>query len=304
MKGCVIKKFIDNALIALKYKFLNEKSELKKAALIFLFSKIFFTDETGNLTKLRVNGEEWQVFKTFLDTVNCEDIRLMMYHLYTEKFFRFTIKCKKLALEFGSPENAREYEVIDSNQSRHFWKEVSDELTRMELTDIVELKQLSKLRDKALEPFEDLLPEKVSIDEAIDNFMIIKECVINMSEERPKKTSRKEVIQSCRDFINQPGSNESSSAIRSIIENVGELSESDFNMPYKSTRPKLVKKRAPRMNTKPPKEVIKDDDDDDSEASENELREMNKRIGVSSQKMLQGIGTIGIFSEKLKKAYE
>lgn len=251
-------------------------------------SKVFFTDDVATTRKLRVNGEEWQVFKLFLDTVSSEGIRLMMFHLFTEKFFRFTIKSKKLALDFGQPESGRENEneVIDARQSRTFWKDISDELIRLEHTDIAELKQLAEMRDEALKPFDDLLPEKVSIDDAIENFMIIKQCVNNANTESLKKTSRKEIIQSCKDYINQPNS----SALKSILVGVSDLSESDCSKPYTTT----TKQKIVRTRKKPNQPKVIKEDENDSEDSENELGKLNQKV----------LGTFATCSEKLKKAYD
>lgn len=301
LTGNVLNKFVDNTLIALKNKFLTETSQLKKAGLIFLLAKIFFTDSVGFKLKLRVNAEEWKTFKDFLNAVKSNDIRLMIYHLFTENFFRFALKSRQLALDFGAPENIREFEIIDSSHSRTFWKEVSDELTRIEHTDLVELKQLAEIRDEALKPFEHLLPEKVSIEDAINNFMVIKECVETASTESPQKASRREVIQSCKDFINQPGA--SSSQLKSILVDVSDLSESDCNKPLTSARRKHVIKRSPRKKKNQRKEANKEVEEE-SETSENEFKKMTQRIGFTTQNILQGIGTFGSCSDKLKKAYE
>ena len=294
----VLIKFVDNTFIALKNKFLAETSQLKRSGLVFLLSKIFFTDSIGYKLKLRLNAEEWKVFKSFLNTVPSDDIRLIIYHLFTENFFQFTLRSGKLGLDFGRPENIREFEMIDSSHSRTFWKEVSDELTRIEHTDLVELKQLAEIRDEALKPFEHLLPEKVSIDDAINNFMVIKKCVETASLESPQKASRREVIRSCKDYIGA-----GSSELKSILVDVSDLSDVDCNKPLaNATKRKHVTRRS-RKKANQRKDANKEVEEE-AETSENEFKKMTERLGFTSQKFHQGIGTFGSCSDKLKKAYE
>lgn len=309
MKTFVVTKFIDSVFIALKHKFMLENSSrLKQAGIIFLLSKIYFTDNIAINLKLRTTFEEWEFFKSFLTEIKedpqYEDICLMFYHLYTESFFRFTIKSKKLALDYGSPSNAAE-NVIDFSKSAAFWKEIQDDLSRMQHTDVVELKQLAEIRDKALEPFEELLPEKVSINEALESFESIKEAVKILSSANPKKTSRREMKQTCKDYLNQ-SIQEKSLASESDLD-YESVSNEVSKMTKKKRNKNLKKQTQTKKSKQKPKKSqvqLQEEEEAESGASADEFRQMTRKIGYTSQKVLQGIGAFGSCSEKLKLCYE
>lgn len=253
-----------------------------------------------------MTGEDWASFKAFLDDIQADqqfqDIQLMVLHLYIEGFFRFTIKCKKLALDFGTPENVTE-DVIDPTKSSLFWKDVQEELIKMQYTDVAELKQLAAIRDKALEPFDDLLPEKVSINEALESFETIRDAVSKLSIANPKKASRKEMIQTCKDYINQSHhevrnlEGDSDVDFESITSELSKLSKKKKKRNLKSTD-EAKKRRKRSKKLQPPAQSTRDDE------SENEFKQMSRKLGFSTQKLMLGIGSSGTCSEKLKKYYE
>jgi hypothetical protein len=206
---------------------------------------------------------------------------------------------KKLALDFGTPENVSE-DVMDPTKSSLFWKDIQDDLIKMHHTDVAELKQLAEIRDKALQPFDDLLPEKVSINEALENFETIKEAVSKLSVSSPKKTSRKVMIQTCREYINQSNTDERNLAGDSEAESIAELSGFSKNKTKKNSKQSDASKRKKRK-TKNQRQPAQDEE---SGASEDEYRKITKRYGYTSQKFMQGIEAFGNCSEKLKKCYE
>lgn len=193
---------MDYTMQALKRKFIEEKSNLKKAALIFLLSKLYFTDETAAHLKLRIINEEWLVFRQYIKDIKNDleytNICLMFYQLYTESFFRFTLKIK--ILDFGTEENLRENFDDISCESTQFWNTVENEIKRLEHVTMNEIKQLCEIRDEIIQPFDSVLPEKISIDEILEEFSAFK-----LNIDRLKQTdlsiSRKEVLQVCRDYM-------------------------------------------------------------------------------------------------------
>lgn len=297
LRPSIISPFIDETFIALKEKFLKETSLIKRSGLIFLFCKIFFTDDVAIKLKLRINGEEWDVFKKFLSDIEDKesfmDIRLMIFHLFTENFFRFTIKSKRLALDFGSPDNITKETIVDSSKSREFWSQIEEEILKMEYTDIVELKQLAQIRDEVLKPFDHLLPEKISIDEALEGFKALKECINKISFENPKK-SKKEIIESCRDYLNQQNQNQCTNDNMLVID---EELESDIEVTKKSKKikEKNIKRKSERKMVLKKKENLLEQSEDDSTISK-------RSFGVQSQRNM--LSTFVNFETELKKSYE
>lgn len=251
---------------------------------------------------MRTTGEEWKCFKAFLDDVKddveYQDICIMLYFLYTESFFRFTIKSKKLALDFGTPETTAK-NLIDPAEATIFWKEVKNDLIKMQHTDVQELKQLAEIRDKALKPFDELLPEKVSINEALESFEMLSDAVTKLSAVSPKKTNRKEVIQTCKDYIIQSrGFNED--------RNITGDSDADYeSITNDATTSRKKKKRSNKNQSKKKnKKQQSHVDEVESGVSDDELRQLSRKHGFQTQKILMGMGAFGFYSDKLKKYYE
>lgn len=276
----------------MKKKFLKETSLLKRSGLIFLFCKIYFTDDVAIKLKLRVTGEEWDIFKKFLNDIEDNesflDIRLMVFHLFTENFFRFTIKNKRLALDFGSPNNHPE--AIDPTKSRAFWSDIQEEILKMEYTDIVELKQLAQIHNEAQKPLEHLLPEKVSIDEALEGFEALKECINKISFESPKK-SRKEIIDSCRDYINTQQNLASDNV---LVIDEGLESDTD-DVSKKSRKSKSKRKRDARKALKRKENPLGDSEEDNHKTG-------RKLLGMQSQKNI--LSAFDGSAAEIKKVYE
>jgi hypothetical protein len=80
---------------------------------------------------LRLTNDEWKTFKTFLDDTKdlaeFEAIQIMFFHLFTENFFRFTIKNETFALDFDSNENELD-ESDKSHRDTNFWNQIRDEV--------------------------------------------------------------------------------------------------------------------------------------------------------------------------------
>lgn len=285
--------------MALKNKFIAEKdSHLKRSAIVFLMSKIYFTDDVANQIKLRITSDEWNFFKSFIDDIKdqqqYETTKIMFYHLFTENFFRFTMKNKALALDYGTPDGERL--AINANDDSMFWKDIRREVEILEKCDLDELKQLNELREESIKPFEQMFPEKRLIAEALTNFEMLKNVISEPSEAGSSKITRKEVSQACRDFLNTPNY---ASTQREI-----EIVEVDWNSDYEPSQstnsPPKGAKRKTRKSTKAAARNLSSSDSD----NEKEFKKMNRSLGYQTQNVMRGIGAATNFSEKLKKCYE
>lgn len=279
---------MDQSLIELKKKFLKEKKILRQAAIIFLMSKLFFTDDVAMEIKLRITGDEWDVFKKFIADIKgkqeYESSLLMTFHLYTENFFHFTLRSKKLALDYTTQDHEDEDNGIDLSHSRAFLQEITEEIIKMQIN-VTELKQLAQIRDEVLKPFEDLLPEKVSIEDALESFEEIKECINQLCCNSPKKVSRKEIIQSYKEYKNQPTT--SSFNLES-----GTDAESGTES---ATTSKKKKRKIDKRKLRKSLKATQVDEDSDSE------RDFK---GNLPKKTFQGLGMFGEHSEELENEYK
>lgn len=241
------------------------------------------------------------MFSEFLDELKelpaYEKIRIMFYHLFTENFFRFSVKNKALALDFGTPENDFDSQM-DSNQGTIFWNEIRKDLKTLENSDVVDLIQLNALREKAIEPFANMLPEKALLTEALNEFEAIKLAVQEPVQSAPLKVSRKQVSESCRAFLK-------TSETGSMVQNI-EIEEVEWNEDAEfvttSKRRSKVRGRKRAANPKETKEQDQDSSSSDS-SSEKDFKRMNRTMGFSSQNVMYGIGAAKHFSEKLKNCY-
>lgn len=84
-------EFMEELIFALKKIFLEEKSTLKKAAIIFILFKLYYVSNTMNL-KLRITLDEWKQFKIFINGLDqdleYEPIRFMFWNLFADDAFR------------------------------------------------------------------------------------------------------------------------------------------------------------------------------------------------------------------------
>lgn len=169
---------------------------------MFLISKIYFTDDVATNLKLRVIKEEWEEFLNFFNSVKFDeeyqDVCIIFCHLYTENFFRFTMKSTPLALDYGENQQTSAYDVSSTTT---FWNELSSDIKKLDQVDVEELKQLGDIRSQAIQPFEETLPEVVNISEIFDEFGDIEQTVVKFKESGAAKKSRKEVLQVCRDYL-------------------------------------------------------------------------------------------------------
>lgn len=256
----------------------------------------------ANVLKLKVTSDEWIVFSDFLNELKelpaYESIRIMFYHLFTENFFRFSLKNKALALDFGTPVNEIESQM-DSNQDVMFWNEIRHDVRALEKTEVVDLIQLNVLREEAIKPFANMLPERSLLLEALNEFESIKQAIQEPVEAAPSKVSRKQVNQACRNFLKSSGAG---SMPREI-----EFEEVDWNSDeeFAITSRKLTKLKRSKHSEKSKESNDRAHDSSNSDSdSEKDFKRMNRSMGYSSQNVMHGIGAAKHFSEKLKRCYD
>lgn len=295
--------------MSLKNRFLDSKTEqdlpssqetnLRRAAIIFLICKIYFTDDIGNVVKLRITNDEWNVFVEFINSVKHQpeylNARIMFYYLFVEHFFKFTVKNKALALDYGIVEDEKGAQP-DANADSTFWDSISKEIKAVERNEIAGLLELDKLRDEAMAPFEMLLPERPSLHEAFDEFKMLQEVVLRPSTEMPQKATRKQVSEACRKFLKNPGPG-ATYHVESQSEDIEMDSDTEAGIEKKKT------KRTKRKKAGTSKEMKKQPESSSSE-SENErnFNRMVRSLGFNNQNVMRAIGT-ETFSEKLKRCY-
>ena len=271
-------------MVAMKNKFLDESSTLRRSALIYLICKIYFTDGIANLLKLRITADEFQVFKSFIDKISnqpdYEAIKIIFHQLYSEDFFKFTMKNKELALDFGSDKDNEP--MLDPFEDEKFWNEIRNEINALEKKEIVELTELSAHRSKALKPFEDVLPKENPLAQALSAFEAVKNLL--QKPEVAVKATRKGATQARRDNLT-PRAGPSQVRIKREQE-----SDEDYSTPKSSAR-KHRKKRSSSSESS------------DSEEN-NDFKRMIRTMGFQSQNVMRGIGATSYTSEKLKSCYE
>lgn len=277
-----------------------EESLLNRSAIIFLLCKIYFTDDIANQLKLRITADEWIVFNGFMQEIEklseYETTRIMFYHLYTENFFKFTMKNKALALDYGNVENANE---LSSNHIEEFWKDIRKDVEVLEKCELVELKQLNELRDEAMKPFDNIFQEEGLLKTALVEFESLKQAI----QEPPvvvvqPKVTRKQITAACRNFLKT--SNVGSTMQRIEIEEIEW--DSDLELENQPTTSKKQKQKEKSRHSGPNN---KKESDSSGSDSDEDYRRMNRSLGFSSQNVMKGIGVnIENFSEKLKKCYE
>jgi len=122
----------------------------------------------------------------------------MFCHLYTENFFRFTMKNITLALDYGENQQSNVYDITSTTI---FWNEMDDDVKKLDQIDIAEIKKLNDLRNQAIQPFEHSLPEVVKVSEIFNEFTEVEKTLNKFKEAETSKKSRKEVLQVCRDYL-------------------------------------------------------------------------------------------------------
>lgn len=300
----ITNQFVQASLVALKNKFLIEKSTIKRAGIIFLISKIYFTDDIANLLKLRIVQDEWIVFTEYVESIKnkteYEAVKIMFFHLFTENFFRFTMKNKALALDFGTPEDRTEA-LVDNCRDATFWSEIRRDLEVIGKSDIVELTQLNNLREKAREPFKDLFPEESMLTEALNEFETIKYALKEPAEvAATAKVSKKEMSRACRSFLSSSSTGQSLSQIE--VEEIDWDSDMEDFEPTSTVISEKRKKRREANRRKKTKQAPQKNLSSSDSDSEREFKKMNRTLGYNSQNVMKGLGA-GVFSEKLKQCY-
>lgn len=251
--------------------------------------------------KLRITNDEWTVFRSFMDELQglteYETVRVMFFHLLTENFFRFTMKNKALALDFGTNDSEVD-ESIDASRESKFWSDLRGEIYAMEKSDLVELKQLNELREEAGKPFDKMFPERGDFSEVLEDFETLKAATNSKSSEATSKVTRRGMSQACRDFLKAAGAG---SLVRTIeieeIEWDSDVAESfetpNTNQPAKSKRSKRQAATSKKRKQNELSSSSSDDSDEDS-----------KKIIKSGQSHVKQIIGLEKFPEKLKKYYE
>ena len=253
--------------------------------------------------KLRITYDEWNKFREYIESIKeleaYEAIRIMFYHLLTENFFKFTVKNQALALDYGRPQNALSSQ-IDSTQDVHFWNEIRNEIRSLENSDVVDLINLNSVREDAIKPFKDMLPERGLLSEALNEFEMVKQLIQKPIESAPSRITRKQVSDSCRDFLKTSGVG--SAEHRGKLKQVD--LEDDDSEPSMTTR-KTSKRRKAGNKTKAfpgSRNSVPESSSSDSD-SEKDFKRMTRSLGFNSQNVMSGIGASKHFSEKLKKCY-
>lgn len=283
----------------MKLKFLKEKSRLRRAALVYMLCKMYFTDDIANQLKLRITCDEWAEFKRFNEDIKnvCEFevIKIIFYQLFTENFFNITMKNKRLALDYGSPID--DDIPVYGDQNEIFWQEIREEVQCLEKTDVTELKQLNDIRETASQPFKGIFPEQNPLSEALQEFEIVKNLLqfteepqtplTKVSATKFKRSRSKLLNSSCAGsstmFINQED-------LKSEVDTETEL-----------LSPETQKRRRQRKGV-----AIKEEPSEHSSSSEGEenFRRMKRTLGFDTQNVMKGIGASDNISDKLKKVYE
>lgn len=264
-------------------------------------SKIFFTDDVASTLKLRIIAQEWKEFNEFIietkSNPQYQDICLMLFHLYTENHFRFTIKAKTLALDYGLQDDQKDF--YDSTSGTKFWNEIENEITILEHVDVVELDQLSKLREKEIDAFEQILPEKIPIDAVFEEIQTFKEAARRLRQNESSNVSRKEILQICRDFMKVSGN----SAANSVAEVESDIDLETLHSDVISSS----KKKAGTSNRKSQEgkknKKMKGKQNETSDSDEETVVKTTNRKGYQLQRVAKTINPLE-FPEKLKNCYE
>lgn len=306
-RSSVAVHFTEKVLIGIKNRFLLEDSEnpLKRSAILYLLCKIYFTDDFANKMKLRITCDEWNKFREYIESIKeleaYEAIRIMFYHLLTENFFRFTVKTQALALDYGTPQNELSSQH-DSTQDIHFWNEIRNDIRNLENSDVVDLINLNAIREEAVKPFKDMLPERGLLSEALIEFEIVKQLIQKPTEPAPSRITLKQVSESCRDFLKTSGVG--SAEHRGTVSLQQMDFEEDDSEPSMATKKKSKRRKAGNKTkaVSNSRNSVPELSSSDS-ASEKDYKRMTRSLGFNSQNVMSGIGASKHFSERLKKCY-
>lgn len=298
----------------MKNRFLSEQETVKRAALIFLLSKIFFTDEFANKIQLRISALEWEVFTSYIDMSKQNSqylpIFIIINHLLSCNFFKFTVKNKQLALESGAPEVDSNYQV-DLMRDRMFWDDLNRQIEILEKCKIVELKQLESIHDEMMKPFREFIPESNDLKDALEIFNDVKK---NISEAQSQpdplpNLSKKEALAVCDTFIKSQNLSKIKPT-RTKYNYDEDMSESDdvisdFEIPStsKKSKRKNNKTRGRKSNKKTQEtKTRKENSTSDSDSDTNNL-ELRKVMSSNHQSVINGI-SVEKYSQRLKECYK
>ncbi|CAO1423905.1 unnamed protein product [Diamesa tonsa] len=198
-------EFCDLCLESLKKIFLMDKSILKRSAIIYLFCKLYFTDKTVSLLKLRVSNEEFIEFKAFVEIISkvpaYQTVQIMFWQLFVENFFRFSLKSTILSLDFGKMDHFVEEEK-QMIESAEFWNDIKKEINNLNACEVEELKELDKVHTELIKSFDTILPESDNLNRALEEFEELKTTVENTTLFLPKIIRNRRIMsQQYKEFI-------------------------------------------------------------------------------------------------------
>lgn len=302
-------QFIEGVLIALKNRFLGEEETVKRAALIFVISKIYFTDELAIDIRLRITSMEWDVFSSFIEMSKLNSAYLPTYiminHLLAQNFFKFTVKNKSLALESGSPEVDTNLQV-DLVRDRLFWDDLKHELEILDKRNVIELRQVELIHNEVMKPYEDLFPQTNDLSDALEIFEQVKKEVNEPHEYDGKLLSqnltRKEVLAVSDNFIKSQSTSAQLYRTRYEYESYDE-SDPDFvvsEAPSSFKKSKRTKKERKRKRNKKSEEVQKNKEESSSSSDNEDYIESRKTN--RHQSVIEGVGCEK-FSSRLRQCY-
>lgn len=279
--------------------------------------KIYFTDEVAHSLRLRITADEWDVFSSYIDLTKRDPkylpIFIIINHLVASNFFRFTVKNKSLALDYGSAE-IEVVSNIDVGRDTVFWNELKRDVEILQKCEVVELNQLKSIHDELMKPYEDLLPKSNALDEALELFDEIKKIIDEPQIKETAIMSKKEIAAACDEFLKPSTSQQvhenSYSKFLSDYGDSSDLEDLDSILSKKSKKKTRNSKKKPgrrkqeiqeQRNIAGVKKVGKvemssSDSDDNIEIS-------RKTMSSIHQSVIRGVG-VEKYSEKLKRCYD
>lgn len=280
--------------------------------------KIYLTDDVAHSLRLRITADEWNVFSSYIDLTKREPKYLptfiMINYLNAEKFFRFTVKNKSLALDYGSSDGNEVASNIDLSRDNVFWDELKRDVEILEKCDVVELNQLKSIHDELMKPYEELLPKSNALDEALELFNEIKN-IINEPQFKPANNlSRREIAAACDEFLKPSTSQISDNKSSQFFSDDEDLSDFDlenldsvFKKSKKKTRNSQNYKKKPGRRKQEIQEQRVDagrmEVEINSSDSDGNTETSRKTMSSIRQSVMKGVG-VEKYSEKLKRCYD
>lgn len=287
---------------------------------MFFMGKVYFTDDTAQALRLRITAEEWDVFSSYIDLTKREPpylpIFIIINHLIGADFFRFTVKNKSLALDYGSSEN-EVASSVDLQRDKVFWDELKRDVANLEHREVAELKQLKSIHDELMQPYIERLPESNDLEEALELFNEIKQ-ILNQPQSAAvsRNMTKRQISEACDEFLKPSTSqiNQRSSRYDYASESESDDIDLDDLESLLSKTNTTTKKKVRNRRKKPAKrkQDVREQKDaagkmevDGSTTESNSETDTSSRKTMSSirQNVMKGVGAEA-YSEKLKRYYE